>query len=197
MNLCIRWLNCARSQKKESAQPCDVVTLLLFFWLKRLFVTRMNSTHWANACACAAIQAKIRVDMINITLNDSSCRALADTCTASYAVSLWDFVSHNTKFLLIVDCSGFGLLAKFKPKYKCIRFKLNYQETTQRNRQWSLESTSLPWPARNCVCFRRAAADRRDHLGRWSLPGVQGVAKRLKQTSLRRSYEDRTQGLNL
>lgn len=34
----------------------------------RLFVTRMDCTHRANACACTAIKAKIRIDVVNIAL---------------------------------------------------------------------------------------------------------------------------------
>ncbi len=56
----------------------------------------MNGTHRASVSASTAVNAGIRVDGVNVTLVDSALRALACTCSASYAISFRNLVSHNS-----------------------------------------------------------------------------------------------------
>lgn len=50
-------------------------------------LSRADGAHRASSCASAAVNAKIRVNVIYITLRDSSGRALADAGAASYTIS--------------------------------------------------------------------------------------------------------------
>jgi hypothetical protein len=57
----------------------------------------MDSSHRASIGACAAVDAGIRIDMINVTFVDSTLRAFACASAASYTISFRNLVSHNIK----------------------------------------------------------------------------------------------------
>lgn len=75
-----------RAQKKREATASQPLVSPVSDSRYVLLVSRMNCAHRANTGASAAIKAKIRINVINIAFYNSTCRALADASTASYAL---------------------------------------------------------------------------------------------------------------
>lgn len=75
-----------RAQKKREATALQPLVSLVSDSRRVLLVSRMNCAHRANTGASAAIKAKVRINVINIAFYNSTCRALADASTASYAL---------------------------------------------------------------------------------------------------------------
>lgn len=75
-----------RAQKRERPTASHPQVSLVSDSRCVLLVSRMNRAHRANTGASAAIKAKVRINVINIAFYNSTCRALADASTASYAL---------------------------------------------------------------------------------------------------------------
>lgn len=75
-----------RAQKKREATASQPQVSLVSDSRCVLLVSRMNRSHRANTGASAAIKAKVRINVINIAFYNSTCRALADASTTSYAL---------------------------------------------------------------------------------------------------------------
>ena len=58
-----------------------------------------DCAHRASVCTCTAVDACVRIDCVDVTLRDSSYRALWQTCTACCAV-FCNSVSHNFLFYI-------------------------------------------------------------------------------------------------
>lgn len=74
------------NKKKERPTTSQPLVSLVSDSRRVLLVSRMNRAHRANTGASAAIKAKVRINVINIAFYNSTCRALADASTASYAL---------------------------------------------------------------------------------------------------------------
>ena len=100
--LCLKNTATALMPQTNRARIFELSGLLLdrFRWL---FVTRVNCAPRADTGACAAVNTDVWVNVIYITFWNCTCRALADTCAACYALCFWDFVSHNTSFCLLLS----------------------------------------------------------------------------------------------
>lgn len=59
----------------------------------------MDGFHRTNICACAAIGAHFRVDLVNVAFRDRFNGALVDAGSASGAIFI-DFIGHMTEILV-------------------------------------------------------------------------------------------------
>lgn len=75
---------------------------MAFLTLSNQLLTSLDGAGRANALACTAVKADVRIDAVYIAFVDCTCRALTLASSACYAYVGIDFVSHCSIFLIVV-----------------------------------------------------------------------------------------------
>lgn len=107
--------------------------MLLIPKLKNLLFARNDGFAGTNACASAAVNACIGIDVIDVAFADSADGTFRETCAASDA-DVCDYVSHSSSdfvFVDLVNCFVSAKLRLFLILTRCFAKKLQAERARQ------------------------------------------------------------------